>query len=270
MSNTPGINIEVPEKAPSFGPIPLLATMVADIQTYNANNGILDKALNIALVRRDAPGLKFVSKLDPHVWMEPETPLPPPPPGTDLENAGFINEERKFDMLDYGMEHDGAADYYVLASFAEWIAQVAPLAIENKTHSMAAEEAMPAPPIMSDEKITIPSPPDIPGIVAQINDKGLTRIEGGLRVPIKPPKFPDEQASEPFVTIVVVRLAPSGGMAGGSFFVDSDFEGKDHVAQFMIPIASFSSNSEPGKYRVFVFSGDEIAEPLDFQVPDHE
>ncbi len=269
MSNTPGINIEVPEKAPSFGPIPLHATMVADMQTFNANNGILDKALDIALVRRDAPGLQFVAKLDPHVWMEPETPLPPPPPGTDLDNAGFIQEEREFDVLDFGAEHDGAADYYVLASFAGWISQPAPLDVENESHSLVASEAMPAPPLTSDEKITVPSPPDIPGIVVQINEGGLTRIEGGLRLPIKPAKFPDEEASEPFVTIIAVRLAPNGGMSGGSFFVDADFEGMDHVAQFLVPLSFLSPKPDTGNYRVFVFSGDEYAEPLEVEVPDN-
>ncbi len=269
MSNTPGITIKVPEKAPSSGPIPLQVTMVADMQAYTANNGILDTALDLALIRRDGPGLKFISKLDPNVWMEPETPLPPAPPGTDPDNAGFINETREFDVLDYGAEHDGAAEYYVLASFAGWISQVAPLAVEDKSHSLPPGDALPAPPLTFEEKVRIIDPPDTPGMAVQISD-GETHIEGGLRVIKKTPKFPGEQAADPFVTIIIVRLAPAGGMWGGSFSVDFDIKGKDSIAQFSIPFAAVSLHLEPGKYCVFVFSGDESADPLDFQVPDHD
>ena len=58
----PGVYLKVPQRAPAAGPIPLHVAMVADMPTYYANNGILDNALEVVLVRRDAPGVRLLAK----------------------------------------------------------------------------------------------------------------------------------------------------------------------------------------------------------------
>ena len=74
----PGVYLKVPQRAPAAGPIPLHVAMVADMPTYYANNGILDNALEVVLVRRDAAGVRLLAKVDPHAIMLEDTPLPPP------------------------------------------------------------------------------------------------------------------------------------------------------------------------------------------------
>ncbi len=261
-STSPGVKINVPARAPSSGPIPVKAQMLADMQIYYANNGILDKALDIVLVRRDAPGLRLVAKHDPKVWMESETPLPPSPPGTDLGNAGFIKEERNLDVLGFDARHEGAADYYVLASFAGWVTQPVPLSIEDKSCRLPAGHSITAPLSTSDVKKGILPSPVSRGVVFQIKDGTVPRVEGGLRVAVQSSKFPGEKPSAPFVTIVAVCLAPTGGLSAGSFLVEADTEGGDYIAQFSIPVTLLSSQPNPGKYLVFVFSSDECAKPV--------
>ncbi len=261
-STSPGVKINVPSRAPSSGPISLIATMVADMKTYSANNGLLDKALDVVLVRRDAPGLRVIAKIDPKVWMRPETLLPPSTPGINLNNAGFIKEERQLDVLGFGATHEGAADYFVLSSFAGWVTQPVPLLVEDKSHSLAAGHTLIAPLLTSDVKKIIPQPPASRGVLFQIKEGPVTRIEGGLRVAVQSSKFPGEKPSAPFVTIVAVRLAPKGGISTGSFLVDADTEGGEYIAQFSIPVTLLTAQPNPGKYLVFVFSSDECAKPL--------
>ncbi|MCP4723273.1 MAG: hypothetical protein GY860_27795 [Desulfobacteraceae bacterium] len=258
----PGVDIYVPKRAPSKGPIPVKVKMIADMKIYSDNNGLLDKALDVVLIRRDAPGLWILRKMDPKVWMEPEIPLPPSTPGTDLNNAGFINEERQFDVLDFGATHDGAADYYVLASFAGRVTRPMPLSIENKSRRLPAGHTTAAPLLTAEVKKNILKPPASPGVVFKIKDDSVTRIEGGVRGAVLLSGLNGNKPCPPFMTIVAVRLAPTGGISTGLFLLDADVKGGDYLAQFSIPVTHLAPPPDPGEYLMFVFSSDEWAKPI--------
>jgi hypothetical protein len=263
----PGVEIKAPERAASSAPVPLRVTMVADMQTYYANNGLLDKALDIVLIRRDAPGVRFVAKIDPRVVMLPETRLPQPPPGTDLSRAGFIREERVVDAFGFGVRHDGAADYFVVASFAGWLSEPARLAIEDKSHRLPVSHAISAPTLSAEAMSALPSPPMSRGVAAQIKAGPEPQIQGGLRVAAGPVEFPGERTAEPFVTIVAAHLSPMGGVSTGSFLVPARIDGEDSIAQFAIPLTLLLPKLKPGKYRLLVFSGDQYSNLIDTFVP---
>jgi hypothetical protein len=267
MATTPGITIDVPKRAPSSGPIPLRVTMVADMQTYYANNGILDNALDIVLVRRDAPGVQFVAKIDPHALMLPDPLIPPPPPGTDLARAGFIKEEREFDALGFGVRHDGAADYYVLASFAGLVTQPVLLSVEDRLHAMPGGEVIKTPLLTAEITRMLPFPPMSRGVVVQMKADPAPRVDGALRVAMPSRKIPGDKQMGPFLTIVAVCLSPTGGMSTGSFIVDARGAGEDSIAQFSIPLALLLPNPRSGRYRILAFSDDQYAPPVDAMVP---
>jgi hypothetical protein len=176
----PGIQISVPKRA-TAAPVPIRITMIADMETYYSNRGNLDKVLNVIMVRRDAPGLRFVAKVDPHAMMQPDSPMPPPPPGTDIAHGGLIKEERVLDVLGYGARHEGNAEYYVLASFARWFTDPQPLVFEGYSKRLPAGDANSLPSLGAELRKAIPAPPVQSGIAARFKKRPLPSVEGGIR-----------------------------------------------------------------------------------------
>ncbi len=240
-------------------------TMVADMETYYANNGILDQALNIVCVRRDYPGVSYVAKIDPHAHMLDEPPLPAPE--TDQEMTGYVSEEREFDMLGFGAKHEGAAEYYILAAFAKWISDPVALTIENQKHSLPAVKTSMAPPPAKDVAARLPEPPPHRNVLARIVGEKEPSIDGSLRVAKRQPRFPMDPPPPAFVTIVAVRLVPTGGVFAHSLELKPVTKGNELVAQFSIPLKTIVPKLEPGPYRILVFSADEKAAPMDIVIP---
>src|SRR4026207_806078 len=149
----PGVYLKVPQRAPASGPIPVRVAMVADMPTYYANNGILDNALEGVLVRRDAPGVRFMMKIDPHAIMLADTPLPAPADSRHLQGA--VTEERTLDLLGYGAAHPGAAAYHLFAAFSQWVSDSQPLVVEHDVRHPSA----PASPLPD---VPLPPPPVAP------------------------------------------------------------------------------------------------------------
>src|SRR6476646_2908862 len=108
----PGISLNCPAEAESSAAIPVEIEMAADARTYWDNNGILDHALTVALVRRDAPGLRFLPKIDPNAIMLPDEPLPGRPSEASLDADRDLTVETKvFDVGDgFGALRAGAAE----------------------------------------------------------------------------------------------------------------------------------------------------------------
>ena len=268
MTHDGGIYLDIPPDAPCSGPIPLKVTMKADMDTYMANQGILDKALNLVLIRRDAPGVRLVATTDPHVHMLPDQPVMLTP-GTDLTKAGTISGKREYDVLGFGAMHDGAADYYVVAAFARWVTEPVPLAITHKEYSLQMSEVSFASafPLVFDKNTLVPPPS--PGLLARLFRGKDILIQCALRIAIREPKFPQEPVPPPFVTLVAVRLSSTGGVFARSFLLDADSDGRYYVALFSIAFREIVKNPEKGRYRILVFSGDTMALPLELEfVPE--
>jgi hypothetical protein len=70
--------------------------------------------------------------------------------------------------------------------------------------------------------------------------------------------------------VIAAHLGRTGGVAAGSFVLDSQLVGGDRVAAFTIPLSLLSPPPRGGLHRVFVFSGtlsmailDDVTVPAD-------
>jgi hypothetical protein len=266
MATSSGIQIKVDSRYVSSGPILVHVTMVADMPTYYANNGILDKAMEVVLVRRDAPGTRLLAKLDPHLHMQPDTPLPPPIPGK--EPSGFISEERVLDVLGYGAHHDGRADYFVVGVFAGCLSDPQQTSVEDhdQYRRLPAGAAKKAPPYMADAGKPLLSMLSGFGMVARAKADPEVGVEGAFRVRQQPDVIVGEQQPSPFVTIIAARIDPRGGVSSGSFLVDSTDDQLNRTGQFFIPSRLLTPQPTPGRYLVLVFSGDHQARSFEMEV----
>jgi hypothetical protein len=259
----PGIQIKVSPRYPAAGPIRVHVTMLADMPTYYANNGNIDRAMEVFLVRRDAPGIRQLAKIDPHAMMEPEIPLPPPVPGK--KPAGFIKEERDLDVLAYGARHEGGADYYAVGILAGRMSDPQPLSIDDQHRRLPAMPVRNAPPLVHCKSAI--TPPSSGGIVARPGTGPVSGIEGAFRVRLKPSaRKQGKEMRLPFVTVIAARIDPHGGVSSGSFQVQAREAGRHWTGKFSIPASLLIPRPVPGRYRVLVFSGDEISQPVDMDI----
>lgn len=262
----PGIQIKVLPRYPAAGPIPLHVTMLVDMPTYYANNGNIDRAMEVFLVRRDAPGIRQLAKIDPHAIMQPDIPLPPPVPGK--KPSGFIKEERVLDVMAYGARHEGGADYYAVGILAGRMSDPQPLSIEDQHRRLPAMPVRNAPSLGPDARKSAIAPPSSRGIVARPGTGPVSGIEGAFRVRLKPSaRKPEKETLRPFVTIIAARIDPHGGVSSGSFQVQAREDGRNWIGQFSIPASELVPRPVPGRYRVLVFSGDETSHPVDMDIP---
>lgn len=261
--NQPGVTLQLPAQALAGASIPVRVAMVADMVTWHATHGVLDNALEVMLVRRDRPGVVSLLKLDPRALMLPETPLPPPDrdPASD---PARIREERVLDPLDYGASHDGAADYHVMAFFARWWSGPYALSVVDRTRRLPTAPCPAAPASPEALSTVVPRTPDRAGVTAATHawDDGL-RIDGTFRVTPRPAEYPRDGVAPPFVTVLAARLEATGGATARSFVVPATTEGGDHVGRFSIPLRAVLDDPAPGRWSLWVFSGDEVSTPFD-------
>jgi hypothetical protein len=269
----PSVTLECPEEVPSEGPIPLRVKLTADMRTYYDNDGILPDALELILVRRDKPGVRFVAKVSPYVWLYKREPLPRPSDEEIERDTGRVSEENVYDPLDYGATHPGSADYYALAAFASAVDGPKTLRVTSAARSLPSG-ALTRAPILSPEAAAALPPPIVErGVVAQVNFwDGELFVQGWLRTPIRGGEsvLPGLEAP-PFVTVVAVRLDTRGGTCAGAFTIpneDIGDDGEDHVSGFAIPLSWLVPPPLPGDYRIFVFAADEKAPPIHVAVPE--
>ena len=260
----PGVELHCPAQADAAGPIPITVKIAAGDATYRANNANLVRALTIALIRRDAPGIRFLSSIPPNVILAPDIPYPADLPGQKPPD-GVVREDVTVSPLDWGATHDGSADYAVIAAFATWTTGPAPLRVNHAARRLPYHDAQPAPPA-SAAAGALPPPPQSRGLViALANNGGQARIEGAFRAAVPRTTFPGETPSPAFITVFSARLDAQGGAEGRSFLVTAEVQGGDYVGRFSLPLSLVASAA--GKYRLFVFSVGENAPPLDVEVP---
>lgn len=265
--DTLGIAIRVPAQTPAHAPDDIAVRMVADLSVYHATNGILDRALELVLVRRDMPGVGLLAKTDPDLLFTQEPALPQ---ASDAGTLQQVSMEHRFGLLDFGARHDGAASYFVFAAFARWVSAVSPMEVRHATRSVgpgsARPIAHPSPALLAD----LPAIPPERGVWARQSKAWPERIEGVLRTPFRMPMMRGDAAPPPFVTVVAVRLHPAGGVAAASFLLDPVTEGVDFVSRFSLALAELApplANRPPCPCQIMVFSGDYQAHPFIIDAP---
>lgn len=261
---TPGVQLSVPARTSAAAPEPVRVTMVADLATYRAVNGILDHALQVVLVRRDQPGVAFMAKTDPGMLPLPDPVLPPPdgPP----DPGARVTEIRELGLLDYGAEHDGSASYFVLATFAGGHSDVQRMEVEHPTRALPAWPAAPVPRRSDVTDRLIAARPSAQGVWVGVVEGPPRRLDGVLRVPFRVPAQRGAAAPGPWVTIVAWQDAAHAQVAALSVRLEPFPERTDHVAAFSIPLERLMPRLAPGRAKVWVFSGDFAAAPLDVDI----
>lgn len=259
-----GVQIDVPARCQANAAEPIVATMTADVQTYYANNGILDRALQVVLVRRDAPGVGFLAKTDPSGLFLPEPQLPVP--ADAAQHKGLVREQREFRLTDYGATHDGAASYFVLATFARWASEPLTMDIDHPRRSVGPGNALPIPLRTPRTERLFASRPSSQGVWAGAVDGQPQRIDGSLRVPFRLPRFRGDAASGPWVTLVVWQPGSEGRTAALCQQLEPRSEGTDHVAAFSMALEGLSPPLAVGPARAWVFSGNHRCASFDFKV----
>lgn len=238
-------------------------TLQADPAVHRANNGILDRALEVVLVRRDAPGALFLAKDDPHAILLPDSVMPPDapplPPGCDAMDPGLF--EAALDLSLQGISHEGSARYYVLASFADAWADPRPLFIAHPRGPLPPWRRYPAPPPRD------PSATDVvqslllrPGVTTRYDPTGgVPRLAGAFHV---------GAGASAAVTFVAQRLRPTGGVIVASFALEAQPLDAGLYGSFVVPLASFLAEAAGERVRLLTFVGDELAAPITLKVPD--
>lgn len=265
--DTIGIALSVPEQTPAEAPEDIAVRMEADLSVYHANNGILDRALEVVLVRRDMPGIGFMAKTDPDILFVPEPPLDRT---TDANTLTQVSEERRFSLLDHGARHDGAARYFVFGSFAGAVSPVYPMEVRHASHSVGPGDARPVSRQTPALLQALPPPPPERGIRARQSKAHPGRIEGILRTPFRMPLMRGDAAPPPYVTIAAVRLDAHGGVSAASFLLDPKTDGVDFVARFSFALADLApplADRPPCALRIMVFSGDYQAPAFQIDAP---
>lgn len=229
-----------------------------------ANGGVLDHALEVVLVRRDAPGLRYLTKDDPRALLAPDRPMPrdrpPLPPGCETMDAGLFTDTLDLGLLDYGAAHDGAARYYVLASFADAWADPRPLWIDHPDGPLPSRQPPSLPPRDPSATDVVQALLTQPGVTLRYYPTGgVARVAGAFRV---------AAAGSAALSLVAQHLRPTGGVSAACFALDALPLDGDLVGTFVVPLSALFPEGGVGPVRLLAFVGDELAAPLVFELPD--
>lgn len=245
----------------AYGPIAFGVRMEADAATHQAVNGLLDRALEVVLVRRDAPGVRFLTKTDPGGLFLPDPVAPPPLPG--MSATARVIEEREFDLLDHGRRHDGAATYFAFACFADAISDARAIEVVHGRTQLPPGDAPPLAPLApSHAQALIALLPHRPGLVARLVARDGLRLEGSVTCAPPANRFGLPPPRTGFVTVVAIHRGPRGGVSARSFQLASPFHDGWATDAFSLPIAElFPELTAPA--QLLVFSGDLAPARLD-------
>ncbi|HET9956267.1 MAG TPA: hypothetical protein VFQ61_17285 [Polyangiaceae bacterium] len=253
------VTLKCPPEAPSAGPIPIQVTLNADARTYWDNQGVLDNALEVLLIRRDQPGLISIAKVDPDAMMLPQSPPRGRPSDAELaSDRARIIEQKQYDLLAYGRAHPGAGDYFVVATFADAWTGPTELRIKDAAGPMAPDPASAQLALAEAGDAPIPAAPSATGTV-RVSERAA--VVGAFRE--------IATSSEPVLTIVLARLRSSGGVLTRQYRLTLQHDKRDLIGTFSVPLASLSApNPAPsGRHVLFVFVGNQSATPNVIEVP---
>jgi hypothetical protein len=258
------VTLRCPAEATSQGPILIDVSLDADARTYWDNQGVIDEALQILLVRRDRPGLLFVAKSDPAAMMLPSPPLSGRPSEEELARAkDRVSQKSSYDVLAYGRQHRGAAEYFVIAAFADAWAGPARLRVVDPNGPMAPEQRE----VDLTQATAWNEPiPAARGVIVRTGEMaGYPAVLGAFRT-----SAPKNDGVAPFATIVLSRLGPKGGTLQRQFRLAYRQDREDVVGGFAVPISALDPLNPTigsGRYAVFAFVGEESATASLVQIP---
>lgn len=246
------VTLTAPSEAAADGPILIEARLTADPDAYYATNGSLDEALTLAAVRRDRPGVILVASVDPEALLYPNPPLPRPAE----PQAWTVEQTHRLELMGFGgQRHPGAARYTLLAGFADAVTEGGDLEIQSAARA----------PVLTG-LIEHPAPgratAETPGLTCAMEDGALgQQLVGRLA-------RPDQTAvlEGGYVNFVAFRLAPDGGGFAGSARVRLRRDGELLTGDYVTPLERFEPPPRSGRHRVYAFSGDLAAEPVDVLV----
>lgn len=216
--------------------------MSADMRTYWDNDGIIDKALTVALVRRDRPGLRFLAKIDPRAIMLPDKPLPGRPSDAQLDaDTSVVMEQRVLNAMAF---QQGAAEYLVTGAFSKWWTGPSELHVTDPLKRVCPPE------------LARPAPDGRPWRVRpRTSERRELRLEHAgdqdcLVVPIRAGLLeePAEVArgyGQPWVTLVGFRLCSRGGGCGGNFAVEHS---ESLAGEVLIPLGALAPTPSEGHW----------------------
>jgi hypothetical protein len=265
-----GISLTCPAEAPASGPIPVEAHMRADPRTYWDNEGILDNALTVALVRRDRPGLRFLPKIDPHAIMLPDPPLPGRPTDQQLDAERWtVGEVKQLDATLPAEHARGAADYFVTAGFSKWWAgpcelkSTAPL--DRRAPAPAADHAPDGRPW----PVQALSPGASFKIRVERGKQGSTLVLP-FHVDLSKRGFPQpgERYGHAWLTVLGFHLTTKGGACGGLFAIDVQRTAGAVSGQVAVPLPFLVPGPTAGRWLFQAFLGYEALSPAEVTLTD--
>jgi hypothetical protein len=266
-----GISLTCPADAPASGPIPVEVHMRADPRTYWDNDGILDNALTVALVRRDRPGLRFLPMVDPHAHMLPDPPLPGRPADTELDAEQWtVGEVKQLDATLPAEHARGSADYFVTAGFSKWWAGPCEL---KSTASPDSRAPAPAPDHAPDGR-PWPVQALAPGAIVK------TRLERGkqgsalvlpFHADLSKRGFPQgERHGHAWLTVLAFHLTTKGGASGGIFAIDVQRTAGEVSGQVSIPVSLLVPGPTAGRWLFQAFLAHEALSPAEVTLTDDD
>jgi len=266
-----GISLTFPPEAPASGPIPVEATLRADPTTYWDNDGILDKALTVALVRRDRPGLRLLETIDPHALMLPDAPLPGRPSDAELAAERWtVAEVKPLDATTPDETLRGQGDYFVVGGFATF--WTGPFEL-RMTDAKARRAPAPAPARRPDGS---PWPVRILGREALA--RARVEAEAGGRVLVLPFHVdlsrrafpPGEERGPAWLTVLGLRLASQGGACGGLYAIELERASTELSGEVSIPLASLGPVPGAGRWLFQAFIGHQALSPAEVTLPNDD
>lgn len=243
----PSVRLSCPAEVSSQGPIPFDVVLEADARTYWDTQGVLDDALEILLIRRDSPGLTTVSKVDPAAAMFPPTSLPGRPSDHELARSRErITQRRHYDLLAHGRQHEGSAEYFVVATFAGAWDGPYPLRVMDPGGSKAEEQVPARLPVAGPSDAR---PPDHPSLIADVRKQGSRlAIHGGFRVTAKA-----EDTTQPFLSVLMAPRRGTERIFARQFGVQTVRNREDLVGTFVVPLDDITAPDAPASAGSYVF-----------------
>jgi len=270
--DTPGISLACPTEALASGPIPVEALMRADARTYWDNDGILDKALTVAVVRRDCPGLRFLDKIDRSAIMMPDERLPGRPSDTQLDaDGGIVSESKLLDARGASSTAQGSADYFVTAAFSKWWAGLRTLRVSDPSERVCPSDQTPQPgPGMLPWPIRTPPGNADPSIHVDPGTRSsVLVVPFRIARPIRPAVAGSGKPAA-WLTVLGFKLGTLGGACGGMFDLGHADSSQEMVGEVTIPLSALTPRPDAGTWIFLGFIGDAALPPNQIWITDDD